>query len=1277
MTSQLTVEEMFPADGTITDHIASKEMWAGSISRIDSEELIAELTVGDGSSYSLTKKKLCVSPALIKMFDEAVVNISDHVARMHKNGNENPVTLVKFNMTENGIITLYNNGQGVPTDYHSVAKMYAPQLIFGEAFKGSNLKKETKLDIGGGTNGIGIKITNTHSINFTLSTAYLHPGNGKLFKYKQQWENGMKIVHDPVISSSSGSARDTYTEITFTPNYERFGYSTENHADMKEVSQLFIARMHMLAAYIGWFSKSRASIMINGRQLRVKSMKTLAECMFAEQIKKNEVKIIAPSDGIINPSFDGDEIYPWEFVTAISTTSPFSTKNKDDFCRLSNVNSVVVSSGNHLNKFRNAIVKQVREKLSEDLKVEMKTIAPSQIYKYIYMFMNSTIPNVSWGGGQTKESIQINKKRIMQYNVPDNVISEICGLLRNKIAADIFPLDHNVSLSTEFSKALNNASGIEKYYPAKFAGKRGTKKCKQKVYLLIAEGDSAQDHCRDAMMTKDGKTGKTMLDPDYYGMYTFGGNVINARKNILREIHSSKGSKTEFSHSQERMFLNEKLENNTFFLNFVKIMGLRFDYKYDPTSPTFKEEYASLNYDYIASCTDQDFDGVGKIFTLFANIVMLFWPNLINLKFVNRLETPSRRAYPKGGGKVLEFYGDYDCDRWMEENPTAPSKYNIKFFKGLATNEKPEMAHIFKNFEKNLLTYYADDKTPQLFEDHFGKDPEKRKVILETPTRPPTVEQLELRKLTRKVNFNDHLDFERKEFMFSDLIQKLCNQYDGFNEVGRKIACGLLKLIKSPISEKRVSQLGSYVQTKMQYHHGEHSIQESIFSMGFVDVGGVQLPLVVLIGNGGTRGCGGSRHGSARYVNVVPNKPLLNALFPRDLIAFAKDKLEDGEPAEKEILMGIIPRGICESVEIPSNGYKIKIHARDVFSVINSVKGNILRYKEGMPQRSTVLAPYTRGFTGEIIPIHGRLHSFGRYKFNKSKRLLTVTELPLRVWYLKYVEKLISTKTYVRRPYSQDEKDLVRIISGEIFNRSSSDDISIEITIADPNNGWDPLDIIDRYALDGYYDGFVGYFGLKKRMDDQLFMTREDGSVETKFKTYEEILVNWFPKVKDLYLLRAEREEAILDLKIKCLKQHIRYVTEYDSLNITKKETEIAEKILSSNNYTKYNHTYLKTVASKTDTATEIYHNVMNVNTSFDYLFNTTDYMKHLSNISKMQKKLANLEKEYEEYLRIINEPPFKGARLWMQDLYELENVCKEGFKTNWKYGAADIYTYA
>lgn len=1308
---------MFPADGTITDHIANKEMWAGSIGRITSEELVADL-IGKPqngiASYRLYKKKLSVSPALIKMFDEAVVNISDHLARTLKFSLPIPVTLVKLNITDDGTISLENNGQGVPTDYHSVAKMYTPQLVFGEAFKGSNLKKETKLDIGGGTNGVGIKITNTHSHRFELNTTYANYATKKLVNYTQMWAGGMKIVNPPIITETNLTvvgAKDCKTKITFSPNYERFGYSTTNSSDMKEVKQLFIARLHMIAAYMGWLSnhhpfdaesnmtrkhsrksKNTLHFMVNDDEININSMNDIAKCIFRHPSTDgtqhpNDIKILNPGNGVLTPSSDGSTpAYVWELVVAVSTSAAGeqipALKNKEDFNKLSNVNGVVVNGGGHITKFREAIIKRVRAKFAEELKVDIKSIPPAQIYKNIYLFMNSTIPNVVWGGGQTKESIQIDKKRIGQYNVPDTLVDSICEALKDRITVELFPLEFNVSISKEFDNKLNSKGmNIEKYDHAKFAGKRGSGKCKQPVLLLIAEGDSAKTSCKNAMLSKNKKTGKSMLDPDYIGIYTFHGNVINARKNIIRESHNTGSSTRVSTTGMERMFLNEKLEQNIFFSNFIKIAGLRFDYKYDPESATFAVEMKSLNYDAFVACTDQDFDGVGKIFTLFSNIIMVFWPNLLKLGFVRRLETPSRRAYPKNGGNVIEFYGDYDYNKWIEDvgGPAiASKKYKVKFVKGMATNEPFEMAHIFSNFHKNVITYYGDKETPHLFETHFGKDASKRKIILETPVTPPTEAEAKLRMVTRRVNFNDHLNFERKEFMFQDLIQKLWNKYDGFNEVGRKIACGLLKLIRGNANsvEERVSQLGNDIAKSMQYHHGEASMFQSIFSMGFYDIGGVQLPLVVLIGEGGTRAMGGADHGSPRYVYATPNKKLLSAMYPRDLISFAKTKLEDGIPAEKEMLIGIIPRGICESAEIPSNGYKIKVHARDVFSVINNVRANILRYKDGVAPVCASLNPYTRGFTGEIRPIKGRLYSFGRYEYNSITRVLTITELPLRVWHENYKTKLMKEKALVKRPFSPSDDDMVRIIDGEIYNYSSSEEIKIMITIAKPNNGWNPIDIINKYALEGYYDGMVGFFGLKKHMDSHIFMTRPDGSVETKFKTYSDVFADWFPEAKALYTLRVEREEAIRDLKIRCLRQHIRYITEYDTLGITKMETNQADEILVRHGYVKYNHTYLKQVGERTDHAKVIYEGVLNIDISFDYLYRTTDYMKHKTPLDNMKAKLKRMEEEFAKYLSIINEPPFKGARLWINELYDLEDVCREGFKTGWKYDSGEKYVY-
>ena len=55
---------------------------------------------------------------------------------------------------EKGIISIYNNGDGIKIEKHSKSGVYNPELIFGRLLTSSNYKKNQKRTVGG-KNGYG------------------------------------------------------------------------------------------------------------------------------------------------------------------------------------------------------------------------------------------------------------------------------------------------------------------------------------------------------------------------------------------------------------------------------------------------------------------------------------------------------------------------------------------------------------------------------------------------------------------------------------------------------------------------------------------------------------------------------------------------------------------------------------------------------------------------------------------------------------------------------------------------------------------------------------------------------------------------------------------------------------------------------------------------------------------------------------------------------------------------------------------------------------------
>ena len=84
-----------------------------------------------------------------------------------------------FSLREDNLISVWNNGRGIPVEMHAKEKMYVPELIFGTLLTSSNYNDDQK-KVTGGRNGYGAKLCNIFSTEFTVETACSE--SGKLFK---------------------------------------------------------------------------------------------------------------------------------------------------------------------------------------------------------------------------------------------------------------------------------------------------------------------------------------------------------------------------------------------------------------------------------------------------------------------------------------------------------------------------------------------------------------------------------------------------------------------------------------------------------------------------------------------------------------------------------------------------------------------------------------------------------------------------------------------------------------------------------------------------------------------------------------------------------------------------------------------------------------------------------------------------------------------------------------------------------------------------------------
>jgi len=115
-----TLEETYVKMSQLEHVLHRPGMYIGDISRVTSERWVL-------TESNVVRKQLTFSPGLYKIFDEIFTNATDHSQR--------DPTLKKIEVSfdpTTGMITILNDGEGIPIEIHKELNKYVPEIIFGE-----------------------------------------------------------------------------------------------------------------------------------------------------------------------------------------------------------------------------------------------------------------------------------------------------------------------------------------------------------------------------------------------------------------------------------------------------------------------------------------------------------------------------------------------------------------------------------------------------------------------------------------------------------------------------------------------------------------------------------------------------------------------------------------------------------------------------------------------------------------------------------------------------------------------------------------------------------------------------------------------------------------------------------------------------------------------------------------------------------------------------------------------------------------------------------------
>src|SRR5436853_2647029 len=100
---------------------------------------------------------------------------------------------IKVNIDkEEGKISIYNNGKGIPVEIHKEENVWVPELIFGHLLTSSNYDDSDK-KVTGGRNGYGAKLANIFSTEFIVETTDSTAGK----RYRQTFKDNMSVTEKP------------------------------------------------------------------------------------------------------------------------------------------------------------------------------------------------------------------------------------------------------------------------------------------------------------------------------------------------------------------------------------------------------------------------------------------------------------------------------------------------------------------------------------------------------------------------------------------------------------------------------------------------------------------------------------------------------------------------------------------------------------------------------------------------------------------------------------------------------------------------------------------------------------------------------------------------------------------------------------------------------------------------------------------------------------------------------------------------------------------------
>jgi len=468
------------------------DTYIGSVENMD----VTLWTTSQGSEVEGTQLSLRTieyNPGLYKLFDEGIVNARDHVVRMNQStaSDKRVVTYIAVDITEDGLITITNDGNGIDIAKHPENGLWIPEMIFGHLRTSTNYNKDEK-KIVGGKNGFGFKLVLIWSTYGSIETVDHKRG----LKYTQEFNQNLDVIGEPKITKASSTK--PYTKVAFRPDYARLGL-TGLTPDLLSVLK---KRIYDIAAVTDHSTK-KIKVLYNGTPIPIKN--------FQHYI-----------DSYIGPSSESKRVYEsgddrWEYAVALSPTH--------EFMAISFVNGICThKGGKHVEYITNQIIRKLSDYIEKKKKVKVNG---SAIKEQLMLFLRCDIENPSFDS-QTKDYMNTPSAKFgSSCSISDGFIEKVAKMGVMELACSLTEAKENKAAKKTDGSKTKTIRGIANLLDANMSGTTDSGRC----ILILCEGLSAMSGIVSGLSSED---------RNWIGIYPLKGKLLNVRGEQVKKISENK-----------------------------------------------------------------------------------------------------------------------------------------------------------------------------------------------------------------------------------------------------------------------------------------------------------------------------------------------------------------------------------------------------------------------------------------------------------------------------------------------------------------------------------------------------------------------------------------------------------------------------------------------------------------------------------------------------------------------------------------------------------------